>query len=289
MEPGSTMVNTTFWSTSKDFNVAEEFLENQEWRNAFIYCETIKNNIDIDYENLNYFAEKEVLFLPFTQFKVEKIIIERKYNRKIFTIELIELGTKNYVNMENMQIVNLNDINYMNFYDKKKENDKKEKEKKEKEEKKEKVIEKEKEEIEEKEKILKKENEIIDKKIQKKNKEDNKEEKEDNQSNLVKQFRLTFQFQKEQFSDEYLKNILNEANNNFEEAMIIHLEIENQKKEKNKESIKDVNKLNLLAEEFRKYYQLSSEDYSDDVIKKALEKKEGDFNNAFEELMKFIE
>ena len=119
LEPGSTVVNTTFWSTSKDFEVAEDFLKKNEWRNAFIYCKTIKNNVDIDFENLNYFAEKEVLFLPFTEFIVDKITCEKKYNRKIFTIELTEIGTKNAVNLDNMQIININDINYMKFYDKK--------------------------------------------------------------------------------------------------------------------------------------------------------------------------
>ena len=117
LEPGKIMVNTTFWSTSKDFKVAESFLKRQKWRNTFIYCQTVKNNIDIDYEKLNYFAEKEVLFLPFTQFKVEKVSYENKYDRKLFTIELTELGTKNPTNLENMQIVNINDINYMNFCD----------------------------------------------------------------------------------------------------------------------------------------------------------------------------
>ena len=85
LEPGSTMINTTFWSTSKDFKVSERFLKMHDWRNSFIICKTIKNNIDIDFEKLNYFAEKEVLFLPFTEFKVEKVIIEKKYNRKVFS------------------------------------------------------------------------------------------------------------------------------------------------------------------------------------------------------------
>jgi hypothetical protein len=118
IEPGTTMVNTTFWSTSKDFEVAENFLKEQSWRNTFIYCDTFKNNIDIDFENLNMFSEKEILFLPFTEFRVEKIIIEKKYGRKIFSIELTELGTKNSVNLNNMQIININDMNYINFYEK---------------------------------------------------------------------------------------------------------------------------------------------------------------------------
>ena len=118
IEPGTTMVNTTFWSTSKDFEVAENFLKEQSWRNTFIYCDTFKNNIDIDFENLKMFSEKEILFLPFTEFRVEKIIIEKKYGRKIFSIELTELGTKNSVNLNNMQIININDMNYINFYEK---------------------------------------------------------------------------------------------------------------------------------------------------------------------------
>ena len=115
LEPGSTMVNTTFWSTSKDINIAEGFFQEHKWRNAFIYCNTIKNNIDIDYENINFFSEKEVLFLPFTEFRVEKISIEKKFDRKAFIIEITELGTKSHVNIENMQVININDINYMEF------------------------------------------------------------------------------------------------------------------------------------------------------------------------------
>ena len=42
----------------------------QKFRNSFIICQTIKNNIDIDIEQLNPYNEKEVLFLPFTEFKV---------------------------------------------------------------------------------------------------------------------------------------------------------------------------------------------------------------------------
>ena len=72
------MVNTTFWSTTKDISIAEEFLKQHEWRNVLIYCKTIKNNIDIDFEKLNYYDEKEVFFLPFTEFKVFKIGKEKK-------------------------------------------------------------------------------------------------------------------------------------------------------------------------------------------------------------------
>ena len=55
LKPGSTMINITFWSTSKKFNVADNFMKKNKWRNAFIFCKTIKTNIDIDYEDLNPF------------------------------------------------------------------------------------------------------------------------------------------------------------------------------------------------------------------------------------------
>ena len=55
LRKGRIMINTTFWSTSKDFKVAEKFMINQNFRNTFIICKTFKNNIDIDSEKLNSF------------------------------------------------------------------------------------------------------------------------------------------------------------------------------------------------------------------------------------------
>ena len=103
------MVNTTFWSTSKEFEIAEKFMKKQVWRNSYIICKTIKNNIDIDFEKLNPYNEKEVLFLPFTEFIVEKISSETKYNKKIYIIEMTELGNRNFVNYENMQVEYIKD------------------------------------------------------------------------------------------------------------------------------------------------------------------------------------
>ena len=117
---GTTMVNTTFWSTTKDISIAEEFLKQHEWRNVLIYCKTIKNNIDIDFEKLNYYDEKEVFFLPFTEFKVVKIGKEKKFNRMVYTIHLSELGKKHSFNIDKMQIINVGDKDYMGFYEKKK-------------------------------------------------------------------------------------------------------------------------------------------------------------------------
>ena len=110
LKPGSTMINTTFWSTTKNFAVAENFMEIDSWRNAYILCENTKTNIDIDSENLNPFNEEEVLILPFTEYKVQKIHSENKYNKKIYIIELIELGNKNLVNYDNMNVETINDV-----------------------------------------------------------------------------------------------------------------------------------------------------------------------------------
>ena len=116
--PGTNMVNTTFWSTSKDFNVADKFMKINEWRNSFIICKTVKNNIDIETEKLNPYNEKEVLFLPFTEFRVEKISSEIKYGKKIFTIELTDLGRRNFVNSENMQVENVKNFGLNNQIEK---------------------------------------------------------------------------------------------------------------------------------------------------------------------------
>jgi len=121
LNPGVVMVNTTFWSTSKDFKVAENFMKNDEWRNSFIICETIKNNIDIDFENLSPYNEKEVLFLPFTEFRVEKVSFEQKYQkygRKIFTIELTEFGNRNFVNYDNMLVEDINSFSITKILEK---------------------------------------------------------------------------------------------------------------------------------------------------------------------------
>ena len=115
----------------------------------------------------------------------------------------------------------------------------------------------------------------------------NIEEKNDEHSVILK-FRSAFDFSKVDYSDEYLRELLEKTKNDFQAAIMLHLDREDQKKEDKKKKVKTEEGLNTLLEQFRKEYQLSPEDYSDDVIKKALIKKEGDFNNTFEELMSFI-
>ena len=110
LKSGTTMINTTFWSTTKDFKVAKRFMEKNAWRNAYIICKNSATNIDIDCEKINPFNEKEVLILPFTEFKVEKIFSEFNYGKKIYIIEVIELGNKSLIKYDDMNIKNFNDL-----------------------------------------------------------------------------------------------------------------------------------------------------------------------------------
>ena len=116
--PGVKIVNTQFWSTSKDSKVPENYMIKQSWRNTLIICKSVKINIDIDFEKLNPFNEKEVLFLPFTEFKVEKVSNKTESGKQIFTIELTELGNRNFVNIENMQVENIKILGFKKILEK---------------------------------------------------------------------------------------------------------------------------------------------------------------------------
>lgn len=119
--PGKKLINTTFVSTSKDYNVAKKFLEKKN-RNCFIIFKALKNNIDIDNTNISPYNEKEVLFLPYNEFKVDNISTEIKNGKKIFIIELTDLGRKYFATYDNMQVEIVDNLgakevweNFMNF------------------------------------------------------------------------------------------------------------------------------------------------------------------------------
>ena len=115
--PGGKVVNTAFFSTSKNFEEAEKFMVQQIWRNSYIICKNVKTNIDIDYEGLNPFNEQEVLFIPFTEFRVDNVSYQINYGKKIFIIELTELGNRNFVNSDNMQIQDVNNLGMKKWYE----------------------------------------------------------------------------------------------------------------------------------------------------------------------------
>ncbi len=62
----------------------------------------------------NFINEKEILFLPFTEFIIKKVSSEIKYGKKIFTIELTELNNRNAVNTDNMDAIEINNLGVKN-------------------------------------------------------------------------------------------------------------------------------------------------------------------------------
>ena len=46
----------------------------------------------------------------FNEFIIDKVTSEIKYNKKIFTIEMTELGNRNFVNYENMQVEDVKEV-----------------------------------------------------------------------------------------------------------------------------------------------------------------------------------
>jgi len=130
----------------------------------------------------------------------------------------------------------------------------------------------------------------IEEEIKKKDKEPKIEEKKENENDIiVKKFRSAFDFSKADYSDEYILDIILKSNKDFQRAMELHLDLEDKKIEEKKNKSKTSQGLDELVTEFRKAYQLSEEDYSNERIKEVLAKKNGNFENAFEELMSFIQ
>ena len=131
---------------------------------------------------------------------------------------------------------------------------------------------------------------MIEEVIKNKNKENKVEEKKENENDIiVKKFRSAFDFSKADYSDEYLLDLILKSNNDFRIAMMLHLENEDAKKEEKINKSKTNEGLAQLVEQFRKEYQLSEEDYPTEKLKEILEEKEGNFENAFDELMRFIQ
>ena len=104
IKPGKIMINSSFWSSTKDYNIAEQYIMNSNKNNALIIIHSKGKNIDVDSEKITkYLKEKEVLFIPFTPFKVIK-----KYKSNInkdlinFIILQQDLNSNNKCNYDNM-------------------------------------------------------------------------------------------------------------------------------------------------------------------------------------------
>ena len=86
---GKSTTNMCFWSATKERKIAENFLADS-FRNILFVINSKKNYIDLE-EISKYKNEKEVLFLPFTEFlvKSKKIIIFKR--KKVYEVQLEEL------------------------------------------------------------------------------------------------------------------------------------------------------------------------------------------------------
>ena len=107
INPGKIMINSSFWSSTKDYNIAEKFILNSGKNNALIIIDSNGNNIDVELEKITrYQKEREVLFIPFTPFKVIK-----KYKSNIgkelinFIILQQDLNSNNKCNFDNMILI----------------------------------------------------------------------------------------------------------------------------------------------------------------------------------------
>ena len=104
IKPGKIMYNSSFWSCSKDINISKKYIHNSKKANALITINTTGNNIDVDLEKLtNFENEKEVLFIPFTPFKVVEIQKVEIDNKMINVIILQQdINSENICKFENM-------------------------------------------------------------------------------------------------------------------------------------------------------------------------------------------
>ena len=110
----------------------------------------------------------------------------------------------------------------------------------------------------------------------------------DKMSNVIKKFRRLFSMKKEDFDDDYIKTLIVKSDYDFSYAFEFHAQKSNSNESgdnKNEELLNDENKLNELILKFRENYELSNEDFPDDVIEEALIDGNADFQRAYARLM----
>ncbi len=110
MKIGEKMINVGFWSSSKNIKVAVQFLKTGK-KNSIIILKALKNNVDIDSEGLSAFEEKEVLFLPFTEFEITDIKVSKGINFYLMK----EIPGENPCNFSNMQKVDIAGLKYYDY------------------------------------------------------------------------------------------------------------------------------------------------------------------------------
>ena len=108
LKPFKKMVNSSFWSSSKDYEEALDFLLKSNINNTLICIKSQKSNIDIDNEELSEFLEEqEVLFIPYTLFEITKVEMKTIENKMVYVVHLIDLNEKNKCCTENMPVINV--------------------------------------------------------------------------------------------------------------------------------------------------------------------------------------
>ena len=103
---GKRMINSSFWSSSKDYDIALEFLLNSQRNNTLVCITSKKSNIDIDKEELSaHPEEEEVLFIPYSVFEITKIEIKQIENKVVNVVSLIEVDEKNKCPNDEMIVI----------------------------------------------------------------------------------------------------------------------------------------------------------------------------------------
>ena len=105
----------------------------------------------------------------------------------------------------------------------------------------------------------------------------------DKMSNVIAKFRGIFNLPKEEYNDDYVKNLIKKSDYDFNYAFEEHIKtFENKDGE---DFTEDKNKLDDLISQMRKSYCLSEEDFPDDVLEDALIRGKGDLYKSFAVLM----
>ena len=109
-------------------------------------------------------------------------------------------------------------------------------------------------------------------------------ENENDKKELIKRFKATFSLKDEEYSDEEINNLLIKNNNDFNECFISLIDLQ---EEKDKNNYNNPEKMDILIKRFREEFGLSSQDFSDEILKNQLNKFQGNFENAFSNLFEY--
>ena len=119
---------------------------------------------------------------------------------------------------------------------------------------------------------------------EKDNENENEKENENDKKELIKRFKATFSLKDEEYSDEEINNLLIKNNSDFNECFISLIDLQ---EEKDKNNYNNPEKMDILIKRFREEFGLSSQDFSDEILKNQLNKFQGNFEEAFSNLFEY--